>query len=269
MSKYVDDLSMRWFDDSLRKIAELSQRTMEDVLKQQAGLIARDAMRLTPPFGKNPLKEAMGTQKKSGEGAVSHDVDLVFKPLDGYGIVNSTQTYKHGNLSERIRKAVRAKDFTLAEALLNKAGLKPLAVIDKATIELHRDKVGKALRPKGRAYRVRVASSIDRLKRQIKSQIGEAKAGWLKALRLFDREWNAPKWIKRHGETGSIAMEHPHETKPAVTVGNSIDYVQDRAPDIVDLVWRVRVHAARKQVGHIERGLKAKAARELAGVTVT
>ncbi len=271
MSKYVDPLSMRWFEEDVKKIAALTGRTLVDALKQQAGLAARDAMRVTPPFGKSPIKEAFGVQRKMGNNAIEKDVSMTFKPLKEYRIFGREWHFEHGDIGLRIKKAVRGgkrQDLNLAEALLNKVGLKPLAVIEKANIQLMRQKTGKRLRVSGRAYRVINAASIKKLTIGMQTHVGEAKAGWMRALRMFDRTEKLPAWITRHGDNGGIAFESPSETKPVVTVGNSIDYVQDRAPAIVDLVWRIRYHAARAQVGHIERSLKAKAKRELATATV-
>ncbi len=267
MTPYVDPLSMRWFEDSLRKISTLTGRALQEILKQQAGLIARDAMRLTPPFGKAPLKESMASQRKLGEKAVEKDVSLAFKPLKDYRIVGREWHFEHGNLGVQISKAVRKQDFALAEALLEKIGIKPLAIVKDATLALHQQKGGRNHRFKGPAYRVANERSIARLTRQIKSQVGEAKSGWMKAIRMYERAEKVPNWITRHGERGGIADEQASTDKPSVTVGNSIDYVQDRAPKIVDLVWRVRTHAAQKQADHIERYFKKKA--KESGVTVT
>jgi hypothetical protein len=258
---------MREFEAAIRKTTDLTGRLLVDVLKQQAGLIARDAMRLTPPFGKNPFKESFGSQKKLGDEAVAKDVSLAFKPLSQYRIVGREWHFEHGNLGVQIQKAVKKKDFVLAEALLEKIGLKPLAIIRDASLTLHQNKGGRKHRFKGPAYRVANERSITRLRKELQSQVGEAKAGWVKAIRMFERAEKVPRWIARHGERGGVVDEHPSTDKPSVTVGNSIAYVQDRAPQIVDVVWRVRVNAAKQQAKHIERAMKKKAAES--GVTVT
>jgi len=266
VTPYVDPFSMRLFEDSLRKMASLTGKALQEILKQQAGLIARDAMRLTPPFGKAPLKESYANQRRIGNAAVDKDVGKAFKPLADYRIIQDAGKNDR-SLGAAVSRAVKKKDFHLAEALLAKAQLKPLAIIEEATLALHQQKGGKTHDFKGRSYRVIKARSIAALRNKLKSQVGEAKCGWMKAIRMFERAEKVPNWITRHGERGGIVAESPSDSKPSVTVGNSINYVQDRAPQIVELVWRVRTHAAEKQAGHIERYFKKKAAES--GVTVT
>lgn len=270
MSAYVDKASMQAFETALRKTADLTGRLLVDVLKQQAGLVARDAMRLTPPFAKHPFKESFGAQRKIGSDAIEKDVAMTFKPLSGYRIVGREWHFEHGDIGLQIKKAVRGgkrQDLNLAEALLNKVGLKPLAVIHNATLELHQQKGGRQHRVKGRSYRVVNASSINKVKKHLLSQVGEAKAGWVKSIRKFGKIDSGLGWVTRHGEGSGIASEQPSQDKPSVTVGNSIAYVQDRAPEIVDVVWAFRVQAAKLQAKHIERAMKKKAAES--GVTVT
>lgn len=264
MSVYVDSASMAKLSAGLAKLADVTGAEVAAIVKQQAGLMARDCMRLTPPFSSKPISESMGTQRKAGQKAIAKDVSLVFKPLDAYGIMTRDWDVKHGDIGDRIRAAVRRKDFALAEVLLNKAGLKPLAVIDKATEELHRQRMGRAMKPRGRTYRVRLEASINRLTKQLQSQVGKAKAGWSKAIRAYERIDTVPQWVRTHGESASLVIEHKSQDSPAITIGNSVRYVQDRAKEIIPLAIRIRGQLIARRAQHIERAMRKKLA-EAAG----
>ncbi len=265
-ARYIDPKHLKWFNATMDDIAKLTNRSLTEVVKQQAGLFARDLMRLTPPFGKSPLKESYGDQRKIGNAAVSHDVSLVFKPLDGYGLLRGDWNTKHGDIGNQVRKAVAKKNFALAEFLLNRVDLKPLAVIDRATVELHRQKAGRALRISGRSYRVARKQSIEAVKRQLQKEVGEAKAGWMRSLEMFGRPDEAPSWVRRHRSAGG-AYETKSDTKPIVTIFNAVKYVQDRAPEIIPIATRVRRWAATKQLEHLQSALR-KSAKKLPGVKV-
>lgn len=250
----IDAKEFRRFAGFCDDIAKLTNRSLEAVLQHQAGLFARDALFLTPPFGSNPIKESFNTQRKIGNAAVARDVGLVFKPLEDYKVMANSE----GGIGKAVAKAVRQKRYDLAEALLNRVGLKPLAVIHKATVELFEAKRGKSFNIAGRAYRVVNKPSIKKVVAQVKEQVGRAKAGWLPAMRKFGAVERIPNWIKKHSGEGA-AYTNPSKDKASVTIQNSVAYVQDRAPELVPLVWRIRTHILRRNIENIEDAMRLAA----------
>lgn len=253
----------------MNKIAGIVNKTLLEILRQQAGLFARDAMKITPPFGASSVRESYGKQYRTGQAAVDHDVDLTFRPVDSYWILKSDNHYAHGDLGAQIREAIQKNNWLLAEFLLNKARLKPAGVIPDATIELHKQKFDKAFRVRGRKYAVKNKASIGRVKLALRNRVGIAKAGWMEAYTKYGRTMDTvPNWIKRHqGIANGRTSEKLSDTKPEITLENPVPYVQDRADEMIPLLYRLRTNAVLKEAKALERW-QAKKLRE-AGELVT
>lgn len=258
----INPASLKHFGQLCTDLAAVSNRTVRAVIEHQGALFARDAMFLTPPFGKNPIKESWGVQRKAGEGAVKRDVSFTFKPLSGYGILRKDESgavrwdIRHGDLGANVMKAVRRKDYNLAEFLLHRAKLKPLAVIEKATVQLHEQKHGKgSTTVRGRSYRVARESSIKSVAKELLGRVGMAKAGWVPAMRRFQSKEPIPNWITRHAPQGGASVSHP-AYKASVSIWNAVKFVQNRASELVPTVWRIRTHLLRKNLAYIERAVR-------------
>lgn len=264
---FVDPRSLEQFKTAMDKIVAISGKTMREALQQQAGLAARDAMKVTPPFGDHSVKEPYGKQKRVGWKAVEHDIDLVFRPVDDYRLVRDEWHYRHGDLGQRIRKALKKNDFVLAEWLLKTAGLKPLAVIAEATEQLHKDKFDKNFRVRGRKYAVKNKASIGRLKLMLQRRVGIAKAGWLHAFEKYGRDLgDVKKWIAdKRALARGMAFDSTERDNPAVTISNDVPYVQQVADDLIPLVMSLRMKAVKSNAKALEKWA-AKKASEAAGV---
>jgi hypothetical protein len=244
------------FAEQAKRLAVFADKSIEEVVREQAGLAAIDCMRLTPPYGKRPLKESLAEQRRAGQRKVKIDVARAFQPLKSIHVVSNPRDEKVG---KEVRRLIRKGDYLNLEAMLKQFGIRTLGIIKEATGQLLdqlRDRRGN-VRKKVASYLVVSGASIGRLLRKQLSKVGLAKSGWVRCLDGLGRTDKVPAWIRGHAGQGVFAQTG-HPGKPEVLIGNAVRYAQWRAYDILSFAMRERLRSATQQANIMERAIKRK-----------
>jgi hypothetical protein len=243
------------FKNTLGLIAELSQRSLSEVIEQQAKLFTQDASSFTPPFGKAPIKESGAEKGRIGMGAVERDVERAFYPIQDLRVFHTPT-----EMGEALRRATKKKNTLLVESLLKKAlkGRPFAGVLQKPEPERHRlmmDRRGRVR--KAASFFVLGGKNIrTRYTKQIQKRVGLAKAGWSNALRGLNGK--IPKFVSRQSLATGIFRAALTGSTPSITVGNSVPHAQDSASRIEQQAWNNRMRNSQKQLEALERAARKK-----------
>jgi len=256
------------FSRLANKLVKETRGDTRDVWKEVARAFVKDCMKMTPPFGGQPVKESWKAQRDIGMAAIVGD-------LFG-GTRGSQGKTKRVGIFEQMPKA-------WLDTVIKDQG------DDEATVYWH-DKSGKAFGAERRLFRPdansvpmrqhhrryfqngRMSSAgtkdrhigrwkwIDKMiippqaatryLRLIQSRVGNAKSGWVKAAQGLGLK-GVPKWISRQrGASHGIFEIGRAEGWPAYTIGNGVPYIQAKGRElgIIQRAIRFRLVAMRKQL---------------------
>jgi hypothetical protein len=243
------------FKNTLGLIAELSRRSLSEVIEQQAKLFTQDASSFTPPFGTAPIKESASEKKRIGEGAVAMDIERAFYPIQDLRVYHTNT-----EMGEALRRAAKQKNTLLTEHLLKKAlkGRRFAGVLEKPEPERHKSMRNRRGRvPKVASYFTLGGDSLrKRYIRQTQKKVGLAKAGWTMALRAL--QGKVPSFVSRQTMATGIFRAALTGTTPSITVGNSVPHAQDSAARIEQQAWNNRMRNSQKQLEALERAARKK-----------
>jgi len=254
-----------------RLAAQLTKATKgktRNVMKEVARAFVKDCMKMTPPFGGQPVKESWKAQRDIGMAAIKGD-------LFG-GTRGSQGKTKRVGIFEQMPKAwldTVIKDQGDDETTVywhDKSG-KPFG----AERQLFRpDATSVPMREHHKRYfrggRMSSAGTKDRqigrwkwidkmivppqaatrYLRLMQSRVGTAKSGWVKAAQGLGLK-GIPKWITRQrGASHGIFKVGRAKGWPQYTVGNSVPYIQSKGRElgIIRRALRFRIVAMRKQL---------------------
>jgi hypothetical protein len=246
------------FARDIGRLAQVTRRELKDVLREQAGFLCADALRLTPPTGNAPMQEGFAAQRRQGLAATERDIRRVFFPIRRLKF-ETTET----KFGEAINKLMRKGRYSQVEALLRRIGFGHfIDVIPEADRQLHeklRDRRGRVLRSKP-AYFVDRTATINRYIRTRIAKVGFAKSGWMKALRAVGRaqakgRTRVPGWISDHRGVG-LYFERGSGDKVELQAGNSVPYIQHMAGKILGRAWQERQAKLPMQIRQIERQMQ-------------
>ena len=265
---YVDQV--KWADQ-LKKLAEATGLSLRDAIKQQAGLVCIDAMKMTPPFpstrgvkgGANALKTPFTQHRKAGERAIMRDIKRVYKPASMWPDMTTGS-----DKAKQIAKYARKGNITAIHGITSHGYVKRISKIEKkATLEFmkaQRTRSGRvspgygALLHTGRIpdFQKRetdVLESYGGLKRiynALRKRLGIAKSGWVKAADSLGVGKRVPNWIRRHGTGNGIYRLQRGKVDWAVIMGNATPFIQEKGRDlrIVELALEGRQRLIEKQI---------------------
>lgn len=229
------------FNRTLRMIAELSRKGVEYHADNQAKLLVQDANGFTPPHGKAPIKEGGPAKKRIGMDAVAGDIRYGFMSVEKLRLYPRIKKLaKQGNTLEigRILKLSRYK--------------KVIGVLTDLDPERHkqlRNKRGRV--PKSKCWiLLKPDSVIQRYIKKVQGYVGIAKHGWSRASKALGAK--EPSFSEKQTVGQGVFYRTAGDT-PGVTVGNGVQYVQWREPEITSGAWENRVRNARKELIHMQR----------------
>lgn len=251
------------FTEALRRLGELQGKTQREVVLDQGALWCRDAIKLLPPFGKTPLKESAGSQKKVGETAVGRDVDRIFRGMDSvFAIVRKPE------IAKVFKRIATTKNALKAEAILRDVGFKKVAgVVERPDKDKHnnsRNAQGRARKgnPQWFAFK---SQTVERFKKAKRKTVGIAKAGFLFALYSIDSlrgasTFKPPAWVARHrGMPGSF-LGRGSDNIFEIKCSNDIPFAQKHSDRVEREGWRARMIAAPRQADALYKAMARKAA---------
>lgn len=276
------------FRRALNKFQQASGKSFSKVLKDEAKLVVRNCMSMTPPNDKSTFyanskgKVKWAKQKKIGVGAMLNDT---------LGKDNKRQDKKGKEFSRGggdrggIFRVAGAKTFKRADELNRQlgydwAGMKHAVWMTKtgrvfgvekklyqpdASVGLmkkhhnkYRGKNGRVSRAGRKDLSIGRHVFLDKMFVSIKSwnayykhltkTVGRAKAGWMAAARRFKTP-NIPKWVKSHGTgEGSYRDNSNNRIFPWVMIENRVPYLKRHDNDL-----RIVKKAMQAQAGNLKK----------------
>jgi hypothetical protein len=219
------------FERDVRRLSELTGKSLQVVLDEQGRLFTRDVVKATAPFypGRN-WTESLASQHEIGRNATERQIRSLFRPLASLRI--STSDTRGGR---RLRSLASTGKFEEATELLKAIGFRTQGLVPLATRELHeanRNSRGRVT--KKTSYLVRDGRSIESLVRRKKSYVGRAKGGWVKAANALGL--HLPGWITKWNSEG-IFLRGGTAASPWITIGNAVPYIQQSGEEDRIIDW--------------------------------
>ena len=255
------NLDTREFSQALREIMAISKKEPQKVLRGEAKLVVRDAVRYTPPFGGRPIHESFMEQRKAGERTIEQDINSTFRPLNSLQIAEQPKS-KGG---AELRKAIRLKQWRRVEELLYKLGIvKDMAVrvfaeFPEQLYERLRGGVSRRLRRnKQKPFFVVNAASITKQKQKRKGDVGLGKSGWKTPAAALGLA--LPGWITKHSGPGLFKDETGNKGEQSITVGNLVGFIQKAGAElrIMQRALDNRVYSLRTRLEHALKAMERK-----------
>jgi len=234
----------------IRRLSELTNRSIGEIVEQRAGHVARDLAYTSQPWGLD-----VATKKKI-EGAVKSDIRKVY--LTERGAFKQLQAINKP-MAKAFSKFIKQGKFIEAEQLLSRSG----TAIRNAPVDpfdFGRSHRASQDRRTGRVRRHRPAMVLtdDKdftayLKRRV-ANAGLTKAGWIRAA--MNANLPVPKssglrvgaWVTRHTTKakGSGRNNTFNTNRPSVTLTNGTDWASSKQGDaavakaLMDVKLRLR-----------------------------
>jgi hypothetical protein len=258
--------------NQLHRLAAAMGKSLDEAVKQQAGLVCIDCMRLTPPFpsttgvkgDSKALRSSFGQHKKAGEAAIMRDLKRVFRPASmfpGASIGDSR--------AEAVAKLAKEGNLEGIKDLFKSGGIKRLVGIkEAATREIYKAKRNQRGRvsPTFRGFllhtgiapqfedrrtgKIEAYGGLASLYKATIKRLGMAKAGWLKAADALGVGKRVPAWVRRHGTRNGIFRHEGEGVRQSVVLGSGVPYMQYKGRDlgIVTIALEGRQRLIEKQI---------------------
>lgn len=258
------------FNEALSRLAELQGKTMREVVTDQAALFCRDAIRMTPPFGRTPLTESFSVQRDVGEKATDRDVRRGFRAIDSLGRYKggkgSRSTKDNEALRKRLDKLIRANNWLLLDVVLKEMRMRWVAGVIKApSAEIHnrmRNARGRVSKAQGN-YFVPKQSAVERFAKEKQRTEGRMKAGWMWVVNGLNAIRTAkvkiPNWISRHTSEPGTFVVTDADDKFGIVGANRIPWAQKHGEKVHKEAWTARMISAQKQADKLYKAMVRKA----------
>lgn len=240
----VDDSD---FQRDMIQLANITGKSVRDVLRKQTKALARRLMDLTPPT------KGLGQGKKN----VASDIGRVFADLGGtkWEDKSLSRMWSAGNYSGVQRSLSNHPDYySLPVSRYERIFAQPIPNIHWAAI----NRSGRV--PKGfvTRYAVGKKGALKKYIRKRQARVGIAKSGWLAAVISLGA--SAPQYVKRHGAKRGSIVNKCYGVSPLFIITNAVKTFPRgmKAEQIVKMAIRGQEWALKKNI-EIElkkRGLK-------------
>jgi hypothetical protein len=179
------------YDKAIKDLIANFNISREEALKQEMGLLVKELIRVTPPFGLD-LKG-----KKEGQNAVENDIKKIYTGMTSASHTKWKKKLPNATTSGKGRKLFEDHvDASFHQEFRDRRG----RVKRKGTRQL---KFGKLqFSDKVHVNNTLLTSYI----KKVQAKVGQAKAGWLSAARKFGSR-GIPGWVSTHGESGGDSDE--------------------------------------------------------------
>ena len=187
----LDPKSVAKFNNVLKAYTAVSKRDANEILVEQARLLVKELVKITPPFG-------LGNDaKRLGENAVTNDVINAVEPIKSLKVGNKQR------LQDSINKYAQSGDYEKANAIIHKIKKLNKYEIVPFSPELHEDK-----RILGRDKldvkpQFKITPEENKLKaysKKVLKKVGKLKASWMPAAEKLGLK--LPRWISRNADYG-------------------------------------------------------------------
>ena len=268
--KLTTTVDSRGFNKALRELAAVTDRTLDEVLKQQARLAVKDAISLTPPFHKFGTSTSR-KHLKAGENAIERDLNNIFSQASE-SFIDASIAANGGSRRWIQRKFTNKKGEVYlqdwADASTSMSDMEPF---HKSRLRSGNSSGGKSGRNRGRTKgggkydktigrwkeEVRMVvpyANLDRYKKQIKARVGYLKDGWsTAAYRLGLKQ---QRWVARHDAPGGYREKLGKKVvEKFIIFSNGVPYMKKTglADRILAQVYKNRVSRMESQTRRIFR----------------
>lgn len=264
--------------NQVRRLIDAYGKGANEVLRSQARLFVRDAMRFTPPFGEAPITESFEEQRKMGRAAIVDDMKRMMLAASQVRILsagNDASAFWARRLKENESAALPELQTAIQSGKRLLSG-----VWDKVTVPRVEGKMGRGRRYKrNESYlifngrpprlfsgnrRLDVPPELREIVRRKVNKIGRSKAGWVKAADALGLK-GIPRWIRsQSGTSAGIFDSEGGGLQVSYTVGSLVPWMQTKGRElnIVERAWKNRQRNIEKE---IENVLRANARKALKG----
>ncbi|MCP5515671.1 MAG: hypothetical protein H7A45_00255, partial [Verrucomicrobiales bacterium] len=208
-------VNTRSFESALSEFIRLKKLTLRDGLRQQAGLLADELIRDTPPTKGKVGGKSYGA-RKAGEARMGRDVRRSARPL----IPSQWRTPRFATL-------IRRKKYDALEAAF--------AHFSEDKILPFSSDIHQGAREDGRV-KARLAQATPDYReeaayiRKMRSRVGLAKGGWAASSRALGRR--VPAWLVPHLWAGAF-QDHTTDRNPSVVLINRSAWAGGRHADFI------------------------------------
>ena len=262
--------------NQVRRLIDAYGKGADEVLRSQARLFVRDAMRFTPPFSNAPITESWQTQRMAGFAAIIRDMKGMMSAASQLRVLSSGS-----DVAAWLAGLARDNKGKFIDTLQTKFRLGFGDVLDKPdkkTVDAALDS-RKRYRRNQQSYiihngnipsyfnasgRLAVPPELAAIVQERTALVGLAKAGWVKAAQALGMK-GIPPWVKKKaGRSQGIYETDGSGLTVSYTVGSRVPWMQARGRElnIIGRAWRNRQRNIEKE---IERVLKANARKALKG----
>ena len=245
-------VDMAGLHKQMHRLAAVTNKTTEQVIANQMGLLLRDSIAFTPPFGDAPIEEGFPAQKQIGLKAIDWQIRSLFYPIV------DTKVYKDDSkIGAAVRRLHRKKDIVGLEAVFHR-GKFTQEVVRDATSQLHeinRNNWGRitAKRPR---YLVVNKPSIKRLILAEQKKIGLGKSVWWPAISRINGFRKTPirvaAWAKKDKSTGYL-VKIQSGNNIGFEAANTVPFLQKHEKHIMRRAAENRARNLPKEVAIAER----------------
>ena len=265
----------RGLSKALRELAAVTDKTLDETLKQQAKLAVKDAISLTPPFQKFGSATSR-KHLKAGESAIERDLNNVFTPSNE-SFIDSAITANNGSRRFITRKH-RKKDGTvfLTDWAIASTSISEMEPFHKSRLRSGnasgrgRGRIkggGKGTKDTGRwkeQHRMVVPyNNLAKYAKQIKARVGFAKDGWSTAAAKLGLK--VQRWIARHDAPGGYQEKLGKGVREKfIKFSNAVSYIKDTGLES-RILAQVYKNRQKRMESQVKRIFRASAAGKLSG----
>jgi hypothetical protein len=265
----------RGLSKALRELAAVTDKTLDETLKQQAKLAVKDAISLTPPFQKFGSATSR-KHLKAGESAIERDLNNVFTPSNE-SFIESAITANNGSRRFITRKH-RKKDGTvfLTDWAIASTSMSEMEPFHKSRLRSGnasgrgRGRIkggGKGTKDTGRwkeQHRMVVPyNNLAKYAKQIKARVGFAKDGWSTAA--YKLGLKVQRWISRHDAPGGYQAKLGKGVREKfIQFSNAVSYIKDTGLES-RILKQVYANRQKRMESQVKRIFRASAAGKLSG----
>lgn len=206
------------FENNMKKLAEVSDKTIDDVLKQQAKLFCVDLAFVTQPFGKNL------NSKRSGERAIKGDIRNVY--LSNNKAYDHLENEKTTGCAKRFYALIKAGKYAEAAKITEKLNLPSMPFDEGLAHQSARKYNGRVYKANPNKFFAYPQKLVEKYIKEIQKRVGMAKSGWYQAAKSINDQSmiKLPSWIKKQVITGR-AVHKKSKGVNKIVIYNNVSYV--------------------------------------------
>jgi hypothetical protein len=204
------------FEAAMNRFIALKRISLAEGLRLQAGLLADELVRDTPPQAGTVGGKSYGA-RKAGEARVERDIRRAVRPLD-----------PRKWTSDGMAELIRSKNYDALQKVFSRFSSLRIVPFSPRLHQEARDPEGRVRRDTGRAT-PDLAEHVAYVKR-IKARVGLAKGGWAASQKALGRRVQA--WLTPHLRYGRL-IDRTDQAEPSLTMQNEAHWAGDRLAGIV------------------------------------